>query len=84
MLADPRSEEFVYLNAAGPYDLVIVRHNEINPEHYYTMSRSGVIQHFQARTRRCGGSGRSGALMCAWCVYERVCTCAVLAGEKLR
>jgi len=46
----PYTEEFVYLNPRGPYDLVIVKHDRIDPSNYYTMSRAGVTHFFKAET----------------------------------
>jgi len=49
-LESPYTEEFVYLNARGPYDLVIVKHDKIDPHNYYTMSRAGVTHFYQQET----------------------------------
>jgi dynein heavy chain len=46
----PYTEEFVYLNPRGPYDLLIVKHESIDPTNYYTMSRAGVTHFFQTET----------------------------------
>ena len=46
----PYTEEFVYLNPRGPYDLQIVKHDAIDPTNYYTMSRAGVTHFFQTET----------------------------------
>jgi len=35
--------EFVYLNANGPYDLEIVEHKQVDPDNYYTLSKSGIL-----------------------------------------
>jgi len=53
ILESPYSEEFVYLNPKGPYNLTIVKHNEINPNNYYTMSRAGVTHFYQRGTDFC-------------------------------
>jgi dynein axonemal heavy chain len=44
VIEDPNTEEFVYLQPIGPYQLQIVKHNQINESNYFTMSRSGVTQ----------------------------------------
>lgn len=41
VIESPYTEEFVYLNSKGPYNLEIVKHTAIRPEDYYTMSRAG-------------------------------------------
>jgi dynein heavy chain len=50
VIESPYTEEFVYLNPMGPYDLQIVKHNLIDPNNYYTMSRAGVTQFYQTET----------------------------------
>ena len=49
--ANTDSKEFVYLTTDGgdgaiynPYNLRIVRHSEMNPARFYTMSAAGVTQ----------------------------------------
>jgi dynein heavy chain len=44
---NPYTEEFIYLTSVNgePYNLEIIKHNEINSSNYYTMSRAGVT-HF--------------------------------------
>jgi len=50
VIANPYTEEFVYLNPRGPYDLQIVRHDQINPSNYCTMSRAGMTHFYQNET----------------------------------
>ena len=47
VIDNPYTEEFVYLNPEGPYNLSIVKHDQINPRNYYTMSRAGVIHFYE-------------------------------------
>ena len=44
-LSSGYSDDFVYLHPISPYELRVVGHEEVNPLHYLTMSRSGVT-HF--------------------------------------
>ena len=55
--ANTDSKEFVYLTADGgdgaiynPYNLRIVRHSEMNPARFYTMSAAGVTQFFDGQS----------------------------------
>ncbi len=50
VIESPFTEEFVYLNPHGPYNLTIVKHSSINPNNYYTMSRAGVTHFYQSET----------------------------------
>jgi dynein heavy chain len=50
VIESPYTKEFVYLEPRGPYDLRIVRHDEIDPLNYYTMSRAGVTHFYQTDT----------------------------------
>mmetsp|Transcript_44339 Transcript_44339/g.86753 ORF Transcript_44339/g.86753 Transcript_44339/m.86753 type:complete len:4144 (+) Transcript_44339:98-12529(+) len=50
VIESPYTEEFVYLNPRGPYDLEIVKHDQIDPDNYYTMSRAGVTHFYQTET----------------------------------
>ena len=50
VIANPFTDEFVYLTAAGPYDLEIITHNKMNPNDYYTMSRAGVTHFYYGET----------------------------------
>jgi hypothetical protein len=51
VIESPYTEEFVYLVPKGPYDLEIVKHDQIDPNNYYTMSRAGVTHFFPDRDR---------------------------------
>ena len=50
VIESPFTQEFVYLNPRGPFDLQIVRHSEINPRNYCTMSRGGLTHFFNNET----------------------------------
>ncbi|XXQ39846.1 AAA+ ATPase domain-containing protein [Plasmodiophora brassicae] len=50
VIANPNTDRFVYLTARGPYDLQVVDHTQINPDEYYTMSRSGITHFFHGET----------------------------------
>jgi hypothetical protein len=50
VIESPYTEEFVYLNPRGAYDLEIIKHDNIDPENYYTMSRAGVTQFYYTDT----------------------------------
>lgn len=50
VIESPYTEEFVYLNSNGAYDLQIVKHDQIDPDNYYTMSRAGVTHFYHTET----------------------------------
>lgn len=50
VIESPYTEEFVYLNFRGPYDMYIVKHASIDPQNYCTMSRAGVTRFFRQET----------------------------------
>lgn len=49
-IASPYTDEFIYLHPCGPYSLKIVEHNQIDKNHYFTMSRSGVTEFYGLST----------------------------------
>ena len=50
VIESPYTEEFVYLNPRGAYDLEIVKHDNIVSTNYYTMSRAGVTHFYHTDT----------------------------------
>eukprot|EP00954_Amorphochlora_amoebiformis_P027256 1384336-Amorphochlora_amoeboformis.AAC.2 len=44
------SDEFVYLQPRGPYDLRVVKHDKVDQTNYFTMSRRGVTHFYHGAT----------------------------------